>query len=114
MSIAEKCAVLDQTRSEAIERLRQMLPAGTTVFTILRSVSRSGMKREIDVLCWDNTSKEPVVFSWLEGLALDHRLSKTCKAVVVHGTGMDMEFCLVSNLSRLLHGNDRVLRHRRL
>jgi hypothetical protein len=114
MMMSSKRTELNRSRDEAIARLRQMLPAGTTVFTILRSVSRSGMKREIDVLCWDSTSKEPVVFSWLAGLALDHRLSKTCKAVVVPGTGMDMEFCLVSNLSHALHGHHHALRHRRL
>jgi hypothetical protein len=114
MITSTKPDALDQERSEAIERLRQLLPLGSTVFTILRSVSCSGMKREIDVLCWDSTSKEPVVFSWLAALALDHRLSKTYKAVVVSGTGMDMEFHLVSNLSHALHGHSHALRHRRL
>lgn len=37
-------------RAEAIERLRGIFPVGSTVYTILRHVSRSGMQRSISVM----------------------------------------------------------------
>lgn len=74
MNTSAKRTPFDRRREDAIERLRQLLPVGTTVFTTLRSMTRSEMKREIDVLLWDSTSTESVIFSWLAGLALDYDL----------------------------------------
>jgi hypothetical protein len=37
-------------QSPSLEQLRQWLPKGTRVFTILRSVSRSGMRRKVSVV----------------------------------------------------------------
>lgn len=39
-----------QERQEAIERLREILKPGDTVYTIIRHVSRSGMQRSIQLL----------------------------------------------------------------
>lgn len=110
MSTSAKRIPLDRRREEAVEQLRQLLPVGTTVFTILRSITRSRMKREIDVLFWDSTSKGPVIFSWLAALVLDCARGQG-NAVVVRGTGMDMEYYLVSQIARVLHGRDDALIH---
>jgi predicted TIM-barrel enzyme len=112
MSTSTKRIPLDRRREEAVEQLRQLLPVGTTVFTILRSITRSRMKREIDVLFWDSTSKGSVIFSWLAALVLDCARGQG-NAVVVRGTGtgMDMEYYLVSQIARVLHGRDDALVH---
>lgn len=110
MSTSAVDRLINRGRNEAIERLRQLLPVGRRVFTILRSITRSRMTREIDVLFWDDTSKAPVIFSWLAGQALDYDLSKH-NAVVVRGTGMDMEFYLVSQIATLLHGDGHAFAH---
>jgi hypothetical protein len=102
---------LERERAAAMERLRLVLPVGTTVFTILRSVSRSGMSREIDVVIWDSEFGTPVIVSWLVGWALDYPMGKTRNTVVVKGTGMDMAFSLVCSIARRLHGSDHALKH---
>jgi hypothetical protein len=48
----------DQPHS--LEQLRQRLPRGTRMFTILRAVSRSGMCREVSVMVWQPGSDRPI------------------------------------------------------
>jgi hypothetical protein len=110
MNTSAKRTPLERRKEEGVERLRQLLPIGTAVFTIVRSVSRSRMKREIDVLFWDNTSKEPVIFSWLAGLVLAYGLGQQ-NAVIVRGSGMDMSFHLVSQIALAPHGRADALIH---
>lgn len=89
-------------RAEAIEALRELCPAGTTVYTVLRSVARSGMSRHIDLYVIRNN--EP---RWITRLAckatgvmhFDER--KDCARI--SGCGMDMGFHAVYSLSHVLH-----------
>ena len=57
-------------KEEALATLRQMLPPGSTVYTILRHVSRSGMRREISAVVVKNG--EPQLIDYLVGRILDH------------------------------------------
>lgn len=86
-------------RAKAIERLRAAMPPGTTVYTILRHVSRSGMMRHISVKTemqgqWDY----PVAV--VTGTTLAER-----EGIKVSGAGMDMGFHLVYSLSYDLYPN---------
>lgn len=86
-------------RAEAIERLRKVMPPGTTVYTILRHVSRSGMMRHISV----KTGLE-VQHDWDVALVTGLRLAPY-EGIKVAGAGMDMGFHLVYSLSHTLYPN---------
>lgn len=90
-------------RAESIDKLRTWLQPGDTVTTVLRSVSRSGMSRSIDLYAfacddgqvskrWLSYHVARVVGGW------DDR--REC--VKVSGAGMDMGFHLVYTLSGYL------------
>ena len=88
-------------REQAREKLRKLFPVGSTVFTILRHVSGSGMTRRISVLV-------PVdggildVSGWV-ATALDYRRHDRDGGVIVGGCGMDMGWHLAYCLSRSLY-----------
>lgn len=95
-----------QERQDAIEQLRTLCPPGTTVYTILRSVSRSGMRRIISpVIIKDNEVYH------LTGLVADV-LGRSTKdgGIVENGAGMDMGFHLVYSLSRALYAQSNLAR----
>jgi hypothetical protein len=84
---------------EAREKLRELLPPGTTVSTILRHVSRSGMQRSIS----------PIIdgedYSWLVRRAIGGIIDQRNGGIKRTGCGMDMGFDLVYSLSRALYPN---------
>lgn len=90
-----------QERAEAIANLRSMLPPGSTVYTILRHVSRSGMSRRISLRAIIDGHPHD----------LDGRAARACGwtwdrdkgGIRASGCGMDMGFHLVSTLSRVLY-----------
>jgi hypothetical protein len=84
-------------RAESIEQLRKWFPVGSTVYTILRSASRSGMSREIGVVAIqpDGQAWHP---NYHVAQACDYRLGKG-DGVKVGGCGMDMGFALAYNIS---------------
>lgn len=88
------------------EELRAILPPGSTVYTVLRHVSRSGMRRVIDAYALTAVNGKIEKF-WLSrrvaavcGYSFDNRR----EAVTVNGCGMDMGFDLTYNLSHALYG----------
>lgn len=91
-------------RAEAADRLRELLPPGTTVYTVLRNVSRSGMMRHIDLYTFktdDNGKIDKVYLSGYAAAVMDD--SRTDNgAIKVGGCGMDMDFHLVYTLSSYL------------
>jgi len=85
-------------RASAIDRLREMLNPGDTVYTILRHVSKSGMTRHIGlVIIRDGYTLHP---NYNVAAALDLPLKRD--AVSVSGCGMDMGFHIVYNLGMVL------------
>ena len=92
-------------RDEVIASLREMLPHGSTVYTNLRHVSRSGMQRSISVHIV-NQDGEISDVSWRVVKALDWSWDDRRHAVKVSGCGMDMGFHLVHSLSYVLHGRE--------
>lgn len=108
-----KAAQNKKDKQEAIARLKQCMPKGTTVYTILRHVSASGMTRHISIVILQQNSNNgnayyPIHPNWAVSKALNLKLvSKNgYDAVVVNGCGMDMGFNIVHNISTLLYGWD--------
>ena len=86
-----------ERKADAIAQLREMLPPGTEVRTILRHVSRSGMRRVISVTWGDQD------WSWLVARALGTHIDQRHGGITRDGCGMDMGQDLVMSLSRALH-----------
>lgn len=96
-----KAATIRQEQSDALDKLREFCPPGTTVYTVLRHVSRSGMTRHIDAYVM--TDGDP---QWLSGYIARAGLYRRVSggdSLVVGGTGMDMGFAVVYDLSRTLY-----------
>src|SRR5690349_3235215 len=81
-------------KADALTELRALCPPGTTVYTILRSVSRSGMTRSITPIVMKD--REPVNLTWLVNKALNRRTVRAFQdGVKCEGAGMDMGYDLV-------------------
>ncbi len=103
-----------QERTDAIEKLRELIKPGDTVYTILDHVSTSGMSRAIRVVllsCEDGKAVD-LHPNWAIGRALGlrhwRRNGREQDALVVGGCGMDMGFHLVYELSHTLYGGRHV------
>jgi hypothetical protein len=84
-------------RKEYCKReLLSMLKPGDTVYCILRSVSRSGMQRQISLCVATDGMRN------IDSLAADLMGYPVDKGIKVTGCGMDMGFHLVYNLGRCL------------
>lgn len=93
---------------QSLDQLRQWLPKGTRVFTILRSVSRSGMLREVSVVVFRAGDARPIHPNHHVCQVLGLRRGKS-DGVVLQGCGMDMGFHLVYELAYALYGNSEAL-----
>lgn len=93
-------------KAEAIARLREIVPPGTTIRCVLRHVSRSGMMRRIDFYAPGADADGSVSMNFLTGL-----ISKACgypfprdgSGLKVTGCGMDMGFAVVYDLAATLY-----------
>lgn len=86
-----KAARKEYARSE----LRKLLPPGSTVYTILRHCSASGMSRRISLACIENGRVRTL--DHLAASLMDDKVSDK-GGIVVSGCGMDMGFHIVSTL----------------
>jgi hypothetical protein len=87
------------SRKEAVAWLKKVLKPGSTVYTVLRHVSKSGMSRRIDLYAVKNN--KPLFLTGWAGDALGLRHDRK-GGLVVGGCGMDMGFHLVYELSCVL------------
>jgi len=90
-----------EDQKTALDNLRQWFPVGSTVHTILRHVSRSGMQRDIGVVAIlpDGDVRHP---NYATAAALGLPLGK-CDSVKVGGCGMDMGYHLAYSISASLY-----------
>ncbi len=88
-------------RDEARASLREQLPPGSTVYTILRRVSSSGMCRHISVAIADAGEVRDI--TWQVARAMGETFQRDTGGIKVGGCGMDMGFHLVYSLSRTLY-----------
>lgn len=101
-------------RDEARATLLKYLKPGDTVYTILRSVSKSGMRRVISVLVLRNGPDDRAQAYHLNFAAatlLGLKQDQHNDGLVVDGAGMDMGFSIVYNLAAKLFGDGYDLRH---
>ena len=97
-------------QSESLARLREWMPKGSRIFTILRSVSKSGMQREVAVVVWRPGEDRPIYPNFHVGRVLGLRFGKR-EGLVLQGCGMDMGFELVYRLASALHDDPNALTH---
>ena len=93
--------------------LRESLPVGSTVYCVIRHVSRSGMTRDISLKALGVDGQGEPYLSHLDGIAatvLDMRQRNN--GIRIGGCGMDMGFALVYELAQRLYGDRYALNHR--
>lgn len=94
----------ETARQHAIDRLREWIKPGDTVYTILDHVSASGMTRHIRVLVPMTGSERPEfrhpnnAVGRALGLRHGKRNGRDVDGLVMGGCGMDMGFALVYDL----------------
>lgn len=88
-------------KQKAISYLRSLLPPGSTVHTILRHVSSSGMMRAISPIVIKDGESQDVTYWVSRALALS--VDQKHYGVKMSGCGMDMGFSLVHELSYALY-----------
>lgn len=98
--MAKTRAALEE-QEHAREELRALLPPGSTVYTVLRHVSRSGMTRDLDLYVMENG--EPRRITWSACKATGITYNGRAGAMRVEGCGMDMGFHAVYTLSHYLY-----------
>jgi len=91
--------------------LLKAAPKGTTLYTIVRHVSQSGMKRVIDVVMIVDSDTR-----YLRSLAddTDLKVDRKHDGFIVNGVGMDMTAWLVMNIGKAVHGDDYYFTNRNL
>lgn len=92
----------EEERAEKIEWLREVIKPGDAVYTILRSVSKSGMSREIGVVVIPKDGSGPIHPNHAVATVIGERMGKG-DGIKIGGCGMDMGFALVYALSRALY-----------
>jgi hypothetical protein len=97
-------------RAEAVEKLREWVRPGMTIFTIL--ARRSDASRTIRFVAMrDNSPLHP---NWQIATALGLRLVRTTEGqdgIRIGGVGFDAGASVVSDLAHLLFGDGNALRH---
>jgi hypothetical protein len=92
---------MNEEREKALAELRELLPPGSEVSTVLRHVSRSGMTRAISpVLVRDGEAWDFSYHATRIGLG---SIDRNHGGLRVHGAGMDMGFWLVYELGSALY-----------
>jgi len=89
-------------RQEDIDRTRDYMPPGTRVFTVLRHRSASNLSRVIQLVTIADDGR-PLYHGWSAADILGYRYDRAREGVVISGTGMDMGFALVHELSAALY-----------
>ncbi len=107
-----KAAGQRASQAQAIEDLKLWLPFGAEIYTLVKSVSKTGMSRQISLYVVQEGSIKEI--DYFVARALDRPRGK---GVRITGCGMDMGFALVYELGRALYPDEGAdsgysLRHR--
>ena len=99
--------------NESIETLKTYLKKDMTIHSIIRSVSSSGMTRNISFKVIDDIAKDHIVdLSYPIAKVLEYPFNDKYHAIKVSGCGMDMAFHVVHTLSRVLFDDGYKLKSR--
>jgi hypothetical protein len=93
-----KNALLEESFNQ---RLIRQLPKNTVIYSIVRSVSQSGLSRKIDFYVIKD--ERPVWITPAIRDFLGYKQDDKSGALKVSGTGMDMAFHVVNSLGYKLH-----------
>lgn len=99
-------SITTMTKEEAVNRLREEIKPGTTLRTILRHVSKSGMSRSISVV-QIKANGETREWDGVVCRAIGENFDQKHGGVKIAGAGMDMGFEIVYRLSMALYGGKR-------
>lgn len=100
----------EQEKKEALEQLRKYVKAGTTIYTILRHVSASGMMRTIDVFVLGSAYTEevrPLRLTYWVAVALGYSMDKKRDGLQVGGCGMDMGYHVAYSIGSVVFGRGK-------
>jgi len=94
---------MKEDKNEIIRRLKQVFPVGSTAYTSLVDVTKSGMTRWIKVIKIEED--RPFYYSYPINTLLDckQETRNGSQCVKVGGCGMDMGFHLIYTISSILH-----------
>ena len=96
--------------NESIETLKEYLKKDMTIHSIIRSVSNSGMTRNIS---FKITDKDNILdLSYHIAKVLEYPFNDKYHAIKVSGCGMDMAYHVVHTLSRVLFDDGYSLKSR--
>ena len=102
---------IDQSeKTTALAKLTKLLPKGTEVYTLIRSVSKSGMSRRISFFVVNDGKLEDI--DWLMIRAGIGKRRGHDNGLYVTGAGMDMCFAMVYDLASTLHKDGYALTKR--
>lgn len=91
----------------AKDKLIGLLQETDTIYTVLRSVSKSGLSRVISFHVI-NDNKEIININYYIKTLLDYKFNKTHDGLIVKGGGIDMGFHVVHTLSRELNAGLKI------
>ncbi len=97
--------VSKEEREDAIKRLREIVKPGMKIYTVLKSVSSSGMSRNIDVFVFTVEDGEPRKW-WLSPLvakACGFSFNEKRECLRIGGCGMDMGFHVAYSIGSVLY-----------
>jgi hypothetical protein len=97
-------------RDEAIAELRELLPIGSEVYTVLEHRTGTGTTRWLKVYTVRNGGIRHI--SHTVSLVTGYPRTAGRDGVKIGGTGMDMGWDLVHTLGVYLHGDGYALTHR--
>lgn len=111
--MAKQTKAAKAEQADAINKLREWIKPGDTVYTILDHVSASGMRRAIRVVIpvvGEDGRIDHLHPNWAVGKALGlrhwKRNGREQEALILDGCGMDMGLQLVYELSSVLYGRE--------
>lgn len=99
---------MKQQRTEALKNLKEWVKPGDTLYTVVRSVARSGMSRHIDVMKFDGKRfiylTSNMASAGIAGMRMSEREWSQSKGASIPGCAMDMGFHAVDSLCHALFG----------
>jgi len=101
---------LEREKQQAMEFLRKVVREGSTIYTVLRHVSQSGLTRSISV--YAIVDNEVVYLDWYVATVLNLKQDIKHDGIKISGVGSDLGFEIVYNLSYCLFGNGYKLKHK--
>lgn len=110
MTVSVKARDLDKDYCRE-QLLTHYLREGQRVYCVLRSVSASGMSRQISLLIGEGDEVRDITYYAAGALGESLHETRGRRSIRVNGVGMDMGFHLVESLSYALFKNGNSLRH---